>query len=60
MSFVDLTINSALPTAVPGIYYAASKAVGPYLKLVLNAIQASSPATFYAEISLVLHMRELA
>ncbi len=60
LSLVDLTITSALPTAVPGIYYTSSKSVGPYLKLGLSAIQAAIPATFYAEISLLLHMRETA
>lgn len=58
LSILDLTLTSALPFAAPGIFYSATTSTGPYLKLGLQATQASSPATFYAEISVLLLMRE--
>lgn len=56
--FLSLTVNSAQPSLVPGFWSGSSRSGGPYLKLLLSATQASSPASFYAELSLVLHMRE--
>ena len=40
------------------MYSNSTSSTGPFLKLGMKATQASSPATFYAEISLVLLMRE--
>lgn len=57
ISLFTVSITSAQPAIVPGMYSNASTS-GPYVKLVLTATQASSPATFYAEVSLLLHMRE--
>lgn len=57
LALFDVVVTSAQPTAVPGMYSNSSSS-GPYIKIVLTATQASSPATFYAEISLLLHMRE--
>lgn len=59
LSLLDLTLTSALPFAAPGIFYTATTGSGPYLKLGLKATQTSSPTTFYAEISVLLLMREM-
>lgn len=56
-SLFVVSITSSQPNAVPGMYSNSSSS-GPYVKLLLKATQASSAATFYAEISLLLHMRE--
>lgn len=58
LSLLDLTLTSALPFAAPGIFYSVTTNTGPYLKLGLRATQATSPATLYAEISVLLLMRE--
>lgn len=58
---LTVTVTSALPTAVPGIYYGSVSNPGPYVKLALTATQASvSTAGFYAEISVLVLMREVA
>ena len=58
VSCLDLTLTSSLPTAVPGMYSNSTSSTGPFLKLGLKATQASSPATFYVEVSLLLLMGE--
>lgn len=58
VSCLDLTVTTSLPSADPGMYSNSTSSTGPFLKLGMKATQASSPATFYAEISLVLLMRE--
>jgi hypothetical protein len=55
---LTVTLTSALPTAVPGIYFGTVSNPGPYLKLVLKATQASSPASFYVETSALVLLRE--
>lgn len=57
VSLFTVSITSTQPNAVPGMY-SNSASSGPFAKVVLKATQASSPATFYAEISLLLHLRE--
>lgn len=58
LPLLDLTLTSALPLAAPGIFYNSTTGFGPYLKLGLKGTQTSSPTTFYAEISVLLLMRE--
>jgi hypothetical protein len=54
----SVTVTSASPAAVPGLLYREVSSPGAYLKLLLTASQASSPSTFYAELSAELVLRE--
>jgi len=54
----SVTITSSSPTAVPGLNQREVTSLGAYLKLLLTATQASSPSTFYAELSADLVLRE--
>lgn len=57
---LSVTVSSALPTAIPGIYYNSVNSPGPYLKLALTATQAGAGSNFYTEISVLILMRETA
>lgn len=58
VSFLNLIVNTAQPPGAPGFWWTSARSVGPYVKLVVKASQPSVPATFFAEISLLLHLRE--
>ena len=56
---LTVTVTSANPTAVPGLWYGDGRLPGPYLKATLTATQpvpAVSP--FFAQMSAVLMMSE--
>lgn len=55
---VTVTVTSAVPGAVPGIVSDYSTRSGPFLRLELAATQAGTPATFYAELSAEVLLRE--
>lgn len=55
---MTVTVTSAAPMTAPSFKYDTTTRVGPFLKLALKASQASSPASFYAELSAELLLRE--
>ena len=57
-SLLTLTLTNSSPTAFPSVRSGVITSPGPYLKVVLTATQASSPAGFYAELSALILMRE--
>lgn len=57
-ALVTVTVTSASPAAAPGMQSDYTTRIGPFLKVVLSANQDSTPATFYAELSAELLLRE--
>lgn len=57
-ALLTVTVTNSSPVTVPRISYDTTTRVGPFLKMELKASQASSPASFYAELSAELLLRE--